>query len=174
MIGFSFTLLILLLLLFLPLFAVILRGAISLANQILPKNSVEPSVEDHSTNVVDEQEVQRDLSNPFSPPVADNALYKSPAVGAVPQQAFVRAYLIVLLQVISAVVVMSSFAVFGFGAASWAETLVGVPFVFVVACFLFSVIAPTSFPRSMLVTAIGFVILIVFTAVVVGVISILV
>lgn len=137
--------------------AALLRTGISLANRFLPRSEpVTMNVDGQLQVSVSEELAERDLSNPFSPPSTNGELQlHSVGMPAIPMPNFPRACSITLLQIVVSIVCTVAIGVtlstVGLADPLWTRFLSLVVFALVSPVIL-GWMAPTSFPRALVVS----------------------
>lgn len=137
--------------------AALLRTGISLANRLLPRSEPAFTIVDEQFQVSLSEELgERDLSNPFSPPSIKSELQLH-GVGsaAIPMPNFPRACSITLLQLVVSIICTAAIGVtlstVGLVNPLWTRVFALVAFALVspvILCWM----APTSFPRAIVVS----------------------
>ncbi len=171
-----------------PIATLMLRGSVALANRIIGpvdplQNTDKAGIQPESILTDDTQQSEpsaRDMSNPFSAPTTSSTLSEVVGDGrAIPTPGFFRALAIVVIQWIAATIV-STFVGMMIDLSIDVTLTIGMIKVaiewlvmFLIASLIFRQMAPTTFPRSMLVTGLTAVTSIGFMIAIGGLVSIL-
>ena len=144
-----------------PISAIVLRAAIAAANRFLTPDQQESSAPDQEKHRdTPEPTVQRDHSNPFSPPatISENVMVSTYTIAP---PSFGRAYVIALVQAVVGVLVSIGFGflVAAVGIGGQEIRLVSLAISFLVGSAILSGMAPTTYKRAMFVMLFSYLIM---------------